>query len=74
MASKAEERACGATARPEVGGVVKHHGFNGKAKTSKKIGHHLLAAGILRGDGGTGDQILGKVKHGGIRHNTLKLA
>jgi len=39
---------------------VKHHGFNAEAKAAQKVSHHLLAAVILRCDGGAANQVFGQ--------------
>ncbi|MNH43983.1 hypothetical protein D3C79_1060200 [compost metagenome] len=50
VTGEAEQRALGAAACPQVGGVFKHHGFDDEAEASEALRHQGLAPLIQGGN------------------------
>ena len=66
MAGKGEERCLGAAARPQIVHRAESHVLDTEPEGLEALGKQDLAAGIVGGDRGCGDQCLGQFK--GIGH------
>src|SRR5690606_39050118 len=75
VAGEAEQGADGATPCPQVAYLSEWHEFAGEAGRFQPLRNKLEAAGVLRGDGATADQVAQEVQRGivGTRLASSKL-
>ena len=59
MAGKTHERRTVAVPCPQVLCAAKGHGFDSKANSTQAFGNDLLAAVVIRSNGGLGDKLFG---------------